>query len=76
MGRSGSLIASTWRSYQSFTAWLVPHTNGPASKVPAITKPQRSDKGALIEMSPHRKAHMGANHVIGFKSSRTVAGAG
>ena len=42
MGRFGSLMASTWRSNQSLTAWLVPHTSGPASRMPASTSAQRS----------------------------------
>ena len=35
IGRCGSLMASTWRSNQSFTAWLVAHTSGPASSTPS-----------------------------------------
>ena len=35
MTRFGSLIASTWRSNQSLTAWLVPQISGPARSMPA-----------------------------------------
>ncbi|MFM8680006.1 MAG: UbiA family prenyltransferase, partial [Alphaproteobacteria bacterium] len=36
-GRWGSLIASTCRSNQSLTAWLVAQTRGPASRTPSTT---------------------------------------
>jgi hypothetical protein len=49
---------------------------GPARKIPASAKPQRSLRGAPDEIKPQPNAHIGANHVIGFKSSSTAAGAG
>jgi hypothetical protein len=63
------LIASTCRSNQSFTAWLVAHTNGPASSTPQITSCQRPSSGTPEATTPHAKAHMGGNQVIGLKSS-------
>ena len=49
--------------------WLVPHTNGPVSAMPATRKSQFS----LIEMpddtTPHMKAHIGGNQVTGLVSS-------
>jgi hypothetical protein len=32
--------------------------------------------GCADETTPHMNAHIGANHVIGFKSSRMTAGRG
>ncbi len=69
IGRRGSLIASTWRSYQSFTAWLVPVTSGPHSATPAATSSQRPCSGAPAETMPQPNAHIGANQVIGLSSS-------
>jgi hypothetical protein len=69
MGRLGSLIASTCRSNQSFTAWLVPHTIGPARITPRISAHQRCPSGTPDETTPQPKAHIGANHVIGFSNS-------
>ena len=76
IGRFGSLIASTWRSNQSFTAWLVAQTKGPASITPARTKVHLESGETPEETMPQAKAHIGANHVIGFNSSRTAAGLG
>ena len=76
MGRFGSLIASTALAHQSVTAWLVAQTRGPASMTPAGTKDQRERAGTPEETMPQPKAHIGANQVIGFKSSRTAAGLG
>ena len=76
MGRFGSLMASTSRSYQSLTAWLVAQTSGPASRMPAKATRQWCCSPTPDETTPHPNAHMGGNHVIGFKSSRTAAGAG
>ena len=67
--RFGSLIASTCRSNQSFTAWLVPHTNGPARRMPARRNGQRADRSTPEETTPQAKAHMGGNHVIGLSNS-------
>ncbi len=69
MARPGSLIASTCRSYQSFTAWLVPVTSGPHSATPAAVNSQRPCIGWPADTMPHPNAHMGANQVIGFSSS-------
>src|SRR5664279_4370656 len=74
IGRPGSLMASTWRSYQSFTAWLVPHTIGPASNTPAATNGQRSPGETPDEMIPHPNAHIGGNQVIGLSNSSTTSG--
>ena len=76
MGRCGSFTASTWRSNQSFTAWLMPHTIGPASSRPASASPQRSPSGAPEDATPQPKAQTGGNQVTGLSSSSTAAGAG
>src|SRR6478672_223331 len=76
IGRFGSLMASTCRSYQSFTAWLVPHTIGPASSTPATISGQRCPGEMPDETMPHPNAHIGGNQVIGFNSSRTTRGDG
>src|SRR5579875_2139179 len=72
IGRSGSLIASTWRSNQSFTAWLVPQTSGPESRMPPATSAQRPPTGALADTTPQPNAHIGANQVTGLSSSSTA----
>src|SRR4249920_1690326 len=64
IGRFGSLMASTCRSYQSFTAWLVPHTIGPASSTPAAISGQRCPGETPDETIPHPSAHIGGNQVI------------
>jgi hypothetical protein len=69
-------MASTWRSYQSLTAWLAPHTAGPAKTMPATTQGQRLNSGAPDDTDPHIKAHMGANQVMGFSPSSTTDSAG
>ena len=74
MGRSGSLMASTSRSYQSLTAWLVAQIRGPARAIPATTTVQCAGAKSPLETTPQPNAHMGANHVIGLSSSRTAAG--
>ena len=77
IGRSGSLIASTWRSYQSLAAWLVAHTIGPASSHAGRIAGHRCPRPATPdETTPQPNAHIGANQVIGFRSSRTAPGAG
>ena len=76
MGRCGSLMASTWRSNQSFTAWLVAHTSGPASTTPPSSTCMRPSSGMPEATTPHPKAHMGGNQVIGLKSSAIAEGAG
>ena len=76
MGRRGSLIASTPRSNQSFTAWLVPHTSGPVSAMPSSRNGQCAPKGTPAETVPHRNAQIGGNQVIGFNSSITSRGRG
>jgi hypothetical protein len=69
-------MASTWRSNQSFTAWLLAQTKGPANKTPQIINSQLSASGLPEETTPQEKAHIGGNQVIGFKSSATVDKAG
>src|ERR1700744_2285287 len=76
IGRSGSLMASTCRSYQSFTAWLVPHTIGPASTTPTMINGQRCPIPTPDETIPQPSAHIGGNQVIGFSNSSTTDGAG
>src|SRR5512145_891458 len=76
IGRCGSLIASTWRSNQSFTAWLVAQTIGPASSTPTATRAQRSAQLCPDATAPQAKAHIGGNQVIGLSSSATAEGAG
>ena len=53
IGRSGSLMASTSRSNQSLTAWLVAQIAGPASTTPASASGQREDSGAPDDTTPH-----------------------
>ena len=72
--RFGSLMASTWRSYQSLTAWLVAPTSGPA-RMPAVTR-AIDPPTARRKTKPQPKAHIGGNQVIGFRSSTTADGAG
>jgi hypothetical protein len=43
---------------------------------PATTNDHRDRGDTPDETMPHPKAHIGANHVIGFKSSRMAAGFG
>jgi hypothetical protein len=69
-------MASTWRSYQSLTAWLVAQISGPAKTTPLNRRCHRAWIDTPDETTPHMNAHMGANHVIGLKSSRTARGAG
>src|SRR5450631_354891 len=76
IGRSGSLMASTCRSYQSFTAWLVPQTIGPARRTPATISGQRCPGETPDETIPQPSAHIGGNQVMGFNSSRTTEGDG
>ena len=72
MGRLGSLMASTWRSYQSLTAWLVAHTNGPANATPTSANGQLLCKGTPDATTPQANAHIGGNHVTGLNSSATT----
>ena len=76
IGRCGSLIASTSRSYQSLTAWLVAQTSGPASRMPATATGQCCGSATPDETTPQPNAHIGGNQVIGLKSSRMAEGAG
>ena len=76
IGRSGSLIASTCRSHQSFAAWLIPQTTGPARIIPATTRPGEDVKGTPDATAPQRNAQTGGNHVIGFTSVMTADGDG
>jgi hypothetical protein len=76
IGRPGSLIASTCRSNQSFTAWLVAHTNGPASNMPATMTGHFPSGAEPADTTPQPNAHMGGNQVMGFSNSSTAEGAG
>jgi len=69
-------MASTWRSNQSLTAWLVAHTSGPLSSTPMRIRPQWPASGTPEAMTPQLKAHMGGNQVTGFSSSAIAEGAG
>jgi hypothetical protein len=69
-------MASTCRSHQSFAAWLMPQTIGPARITPRITASQWPDGETPAETAPHRYAHIGGNHVIGFNRVRTARGSG
>ena len=76
IGRLGSLMASTCRSNQSFTAWLLAQTSGPVS-----TKPNSTNTHCALRLSPEAttpqaKAHMGGNQVMGLSSSATVRSEG
>ena len=62
-------MASTWRSNQSFTAWLDAQTIGPASTMPTAMIGQRPSAGTPEAMTPHPNAHIGGNQVIGLSSS-------
>ena len=72
IGRLGSLMASTCRSNQSFTAWLAAHMAGPANTISARATPQWVLSGAPEDTAPHMKAHIGANQVTGFNNSSTA----
>ena len=76
MGRVGSLIASTLRSNQSLTAWLVAHSKGPHSVTPARIAGQRRCQTAPSDTTPQQKAHIGGNQVMGLSSSSTTDAAG
>ena len=76
MGRFGSLIASTCRSNQSLAAWLVAQIMGPARTIPASATGQVVASGAPDDTTPHMKAQMGANQVIGLSSSAMTGHAG
>ncbi len=54
----------------------MPHTTGPASSTPITISGQCSPSDCPDETTPHMKAHIGGNQVMGFSSSSTVAGAG
>jgi hypothetical protein len=69
-------MASTWRSNQSLTAWLVAHTSGPASATPAVINSHLPSGATPEATTPQENAHIGGNHVIGFRSSATAPGAG
>ena len=77
IGRSGSLMASTSRSYQSLAAWLVAQTSGPASThADEGPEPMRRRVATPEDTTPQPNAHIGGNQVIGFNNSSTAAGAG
>jgi hypothetical protein len=75
MARAGSFTASTWRSNQSFTAWLAPHTSGPATHTPSASAAHDARVGPA-DTTPQANAHIGGNQVTGFSSSASAAGAG
>jgi hypothetical protein len=72
MGLCGSLMASTWRSNQSFTAWLLAQTKGPVKISPKQINNQWSDRLWPEATAPQANAHTGGNQVIGLSSSATV----
>ena len=76
IGRSGSLIASTWRSHQSLAAWLMPQTIGPARSTPSASRPHSPSGETPDETAPQAKAHIGGNQVIGLISCSAAAGSG
>jgi hypothetical protein len=49
---------------------------GPAKIAPANAKGHFSENGAPEETTPHMKAHIGANQVMGLNNSNTALGAG
>jgi hypothetical protein len=53
--------------------WLIAHTNGPASATPLAASTHFGPIGCPAEITPQANAHIGANQVIGFSSSNTVA---
>ena len=72
IGLFGSFIVSTCLSHQSLAAWLIPQTTGPATITPSISKSKFSTTEIPDDITPQAKAHMGGNHVIGLRSSRTT----
>ena len=66
------MMASTCRSNQSFTAWLLAHTKGPVRTKPKKSKVLRSLRACPEATAPQAKAHMGGNHVTGFSNSVTT----
>ena len=76
IGRLGSLMASTCRSNQSLTAWLLAHTSGPVSTKPSASKPHCAMRSCPEATTPQAKAHIGGNQVIGLSNSATVPSAG
>jgi hypothetical protein len=72
IGLFGSFIVSTCLSHQSLAAWLIPQTTGPATITPSISKSKFSVTETPEEITPQAKAHIGGNHVIGLRSSRTT----
>jgi hypothetical protein len=69
-------MASTCRSNQSFAAWLVAQSKGPARTAPASASGQVSRIDCPDDTTPHMNAHMGANQVTGFKSVSTASSDG
>jgi hypothetical protein len=76
MGRFGSLMASTCRSNQSLTAWLLAQSKGPHNTTPAAMTGQCPASATPDETTPHPNAHIGGNQVIGLSNSSTTPGAG
>lgn len=72
IGLWGSLMASTWRSNQSLTAWLLAQTSGPASRTPVTITSHRPSGDTPDAITPQQNAHIGGNHVIGFSNSATT----
>ena len=52
IGLLGSLIVSTCLSHQSFAAWLIPQTTGPATIIPSISKSKFSAIDAPDDITP------------------------
>jgi hypothetical protein len=49
---------------------------GPARIRPKTIKPQWPERDAPEETMPHRKAHIGGNHVMGLSKSNMAIGSG
>src|SRR3954464_6558176 len=62
--------------FGSLVTWLVPQTSGPVSRIPATIRCQRPLPPRPEETTPQEKAHIGANQVTGFSSSRQANRAG
>ena len=76
IGRCGSLMASTCRSNQSFTAWLVAHTKGPAKAIPMAASNHFPSIATPEATRPQATAHIGGNQVIGLNNSVTAESCG
>ncbi len=69
-------MVSPRRSHRSLTASLAAYAVGPAKTTPAIAMRRRLASDRPDDPMPQAKAHMGANHVVGLRNSRTVGSDG